>query len=76
MLVDVVDGDVEVQCRFWSGSRRREATAARDLAIGAVMRTLVTNEVPMPVEELRVAVTGDLDARDGAAPTDGPSVRQ
>ncbi len=62
------------QCRFWSGSRRREATAARDLAIDAVMRTLVTNEVPMPVEEPRVAMTGDLDARDGAAPAGGPSL--
>ena len=74
VLVDVIDGDVEVQCRFWSGSRRREATAARDLAIDAVMRTLVTNEVPMPVGELRVAVTGDLDTRDGAAPAGERSV--
>lgn len=62
-----------VQCGFWSGSRR-EVTAARDVAIDAVMRTLVIHEVPMPVEDLRVAVTGDIDARGETALAGGPSV--
>lgn len=65
-----------VQCGFWSGSRHLAATAARDLAIDSVMRTVATSEVPMPVEELRVAVTGGLDGQDGAAPAGEPSVRR
>ena len=57
LLVDVVDGEVEVQCRFWSGSRRREATAARHHAIGAAVAALAEHDVALSVDELRVELT-------------------
>lgn len=61
VMVDVLDGDILVQCRFWSGSRRREATAARDQVISSIVRDLVRHDVPMAVGELRVEVTrGDV----------------
>lgn len=58
LLVDVVNGEVEVRCRFWSGSRRREATAARDHAIAAAMAAVVERAIPLSVDELRVELTG------------------
>lgn len=64
LLVDVVDGDVEVQCRFWNGSRRREATVVRDRAIAAAMAALAEHQVALPVDELRVDLLGRDDASD------------
>lgn len=58
LLVDVVQGEVEVQCRFWSGSRRREATAARDDAIAAAVAAIAEHGVALSVDELRVELTG------------------
>lgn len=58
VLVDVVHGEVEVQCRFWSGSRRREATAARDHAIAAAVTAVAKHDIALPVDELRVELTG------------------
>lgn len=58
LLVDVVDGEVEVQCRFWTGSRRREATVVRDRVIAAAMAALVESDVPLPVDEVRVDLLG------------------
>lgn len=60
LLVDLVKGEVKVQCRFWTGSRRREATAARDRAIAAAVTALAQHDVSLPVDELRV----ELSARD------------
>lgn len=57
LLVDVVNGDVEVQCRFWSGSRRREASAARDHAIAAAAAAVVDHDIALSVDELRVELT-------------------
>lgn len=56
ILADLVEGDVEVLCRFWTGSRRHEATSARDRAIEAVVGELVSHGVPTPVDELRVTI--------------------
>lgn len=61
LLVDIVNGDVEVQCRFWSGSRRREATAARDHAISGVVGALAEHDIALPVEELRVELSNSGD---------------
>lgn len=70
LLVDIVNGEVEVQCRFWTGSRRREATAARHHAIGAAVSALARHDIALPVDELRVELTGghadDSNRRRGA----------
>lgn len=63
VLVDVVEGEVEVEGRFRSGSRRREATAARDAAIAAAVAALHEHGVPFPVDHLRVELVGRDDAR-------------
>ena len=52
--------DVEVQCRFWTGSRRREATAARDHAISAAVAAVAEHDIALSVDEFRV----DFVARD------------
>lgn len=68
LMVDIVDGDVEVQCRFWSGSRRREATAARDHAISGVVGALAEHDITLPVEELRVELAQGDDGGRGSGP--------
>lgn len=59
ILVEVVGGDVQMECRFWSASQRQAATAARDRAIDAVLSALARHGVTLPVAELRVELTGD-----------------
>lgn len=66
VVVDVVEGDLEVECRFWSGSRRREATAARSRAITTALGALRDVGVPLASDELRVTVAdADADADAG-----------
>lgn len=72
LLVDVVNGQVEVQCRFWSGSRRREATAARDHVIGAAVAAVAQHDIVLSVDALRVELT---DGRAAGAQPDGPAHR-
>ena len=59
LLADVVDGEVEVQCRFWTGSRRREATVARDHAIAAAAAAVADRAIPLAVDDLRVELTSE-----------------
>lgn len=54
MVVDVVGGEVVVECRFWTGSRRSASTAARGEAIEAAVTALRRAGVELPVDELRV----------------------
>lgn len=77
LLVDIVNGDVEVQCRFWSGSRRHEATAARHHAISGVVGALAEHNVALPVEEVRVELAsgGDRAHDSGTATTDVVGMR-
>ena len=56
VAVDVVGTEVEFECRFWTGSRRSDATDARDRAITEVVGALRRNGVPFPTEELRVSI--------------------
>lgn len=55
-LVDLVDGEVEVACRFWGESRRQAATLARDAAIAAVLAALVDNDVSLAADEVAVTI--------------------
>lgn len=65
LLVDIVAGEVEVQCRFWSGSRRHEATSAREHAIAAVVAAVAEHGILLPVEELRVELTAEAGSANG-----------
>lgn len=76
LLVDVVNGEVEVQCRFWTGSRRREATAARDHAIAAAVAGLGKHDIALSVDELRVALSSRHEtSRRGGVPARGKGER-
>ncbi len=59
VLTDIVDGDPVITCRFWASSNRARATAARDAAISAVVRCLVTQNVSPPTPEYRVRLDSD-----------------
>jgi small-conductance mechanosensitive channel len=63
MVVDIVDGDPILDCRFWAGSTRAAATAARDAAITAVLARLVADGVPAPIPEHRVIIVADPELR-------------
>jgi small-conductance mechanosensitive channel len=54
VLTDIVDGDVEVECRFWTGSRRSRATGTRDVAIEALVLALGAADISLPVDTIRV----------------------
>lgn len=54
VLTDIVDGDVQVECRFWTGSRRSRATGTRDEAIEALVRALTAAGLSLPVDTIRV----------------------
>jgi small conductance mechanosensitive channel len=56
MVVDIVDGDPVLECRFWAGSTRAVATKARDAAITAVLNRLVADGVRSPTPEHRVTM--------------------
>lgn len=56
VLTDVVEGDAVVSCRFWSSSRRGEATAARDAALAAVLRRQAEEGFETPSPEFRVSL--------------------
>jgi small-conductance mechanosensitive channel len=68
IVVDIVDGDPLLACRFWAGSTRAAATNARDAAITAVLARLVADGVPTPITESRVVVTTDADGTPSQQP--------
>lgn len=72
VLVDIVDGDVDVECRFWSGSRRSDVTRARDAAIAASLGALISDDVPLPLEEVLVHLP-ERDASSAEPPSRGRS---
>ena len=59
VLVDVVDGEVEVHCRFWTPSDRATATRARDAALDAVLGELLRRRIDLPIEEVRVRMRNE-----------------
>ncbi|HSP02716.1 MAG TPA: mechanosensitive ion channel family protein [Acidimicrobiales bacterium] len=61
VLTDIVDGDVEIECRFWTGSRRSRATGTRDAALESVLGALREARIGLPVDSVRL----DLDGMDG-----------
>lgn len=63
VITDVMDGDPVITCRFWAGSARAAATAARDAAITAVLERLVADGVPAPVSAHRVTLEADRGQR-------------
>lgn len=55
MVTDVTEGQLEVECRFWSPSTRREATHAREGAILlALRRALSDHDLSIAEDELHV----------------------
>lgn len=56
-LTDVADGDVKVECLFWSDARRHAAAEARDAAIQAVLAALAGHHVALASDEVAVTIT-------------------
>lgn len=68
IVVDVVDGDPLLACRFWAGSTRAVATNARDAAITAVLGRLAAEGIPTPTPEHRVIISTDSDGTPSQQP--------
>jgi small conductance mechanosensitive channel len=66
VITDVVDGDIELDCRFWSSSRRSVATRTRDAAIESIMCALNRSGVALAADEVRVRLS--------PSPTNGTSI--
>lgn len=67
LVADIVDGDPVLTCRFWAGSTRADASAARSAAITAVLGCLVERGVAAPTPEYRVRIDTDTPVeRSGA----------
>lgn len=56
LLTAVVDGDVVVECRFWAGSRRSDASTALDRSIAEALCALAEHEIEQPVDLLRLTL--------------------
>jgi len=67
VLVDIVDGEVEIDCRFWTSSQRAAATAGRDAVLARLLRELAHRRIDLPVEEVRVDLRHDGALADGVA---------
>lgn len=62
VVSDVVDGDVEVVCRFWTGSRRAEATEVRDGVVTSILQALQRDGVRLAAGELDVRLRSVADS--------------
>lgn len=54
VVTDLDAGDLVIECRFWTGSRRSRATGARDAVIESIITALAQAEIELPVEEIRL----------------------
>ena len=58
VLTDIVDGDIEVECRFWTGSRRSRSTGTRDAVLESIVRALAAADIQLPVDTIRLDRAG------------------
>lgn len=56
-LTDIESGDVVVECRFWTSSRRSRATGARDEVVESIVVALARCGIDLPVDEVRLDVS-------------------
>ncbi len=76
LVTNIVDGDPVLTCRFWAGSTRADASAARSAAITTVLRCLVDRGVPPPTPEYRVRIDTETSSeRSGEGRTAGRESR-
>ena len=62
LLTDIDAGDVILECRFWTGSRRSRATGTRDEAIESIVTALHRSEIDLPIDELRIDIPPERES--------------
>ncbi|MFP5255161.1 MAG: mechanosensitive ion channel family protein [Acidimicrobiia bacterium] len=61
VLSDLDEGDVVVECRFWTSSRRSRATGTRDEVIESIVTALARSGIDLPVDEIRLQLPAAPD---------------